>query len=231
MANVKFIEGLGDEGIYQHYAVERLVLQAGATAKSAIFIDWLTGDKIRIVGTNLTFQSNDPTGGTITKFSYLDANNNPYLIESDARIDAFQWKVISGSNGEDFAGMFKYSLRNDDVVVGTALPDILQSFNGNDIVNGGKGADDIMGGEGNDKLTGGLGFDEFFIRDKSARDVITDFDANGGGVLQDHLYIQRDDPFEITKSGDNVVITFEEGGRVTLLNVKLRHFDEADYSL
>jgi hypothetical protein len=53
----------------------------------------------------------------------------------------------------------------------------------------------------------------------------------GGGALQDRLYIFRDDPFDITRSGKNVVITVEEGGRNTLLDVKFGHFDEADYSV
>jgi len=230
MAILKFIVGLGSEGIYSHYDATRLVLQAGATSKLATYVDSLTGDKIRIEGKNLTFQANDPVAGTITKFTYLDENNNRYMVETDAKIDALQWKA-KGEGGDNFPGMFQYSLRDNDVVTGTALEDYIHSYDGNDIINAGKGADEIFGGRGNDRLTGGSGPDAFFFHRESGRDVITDFDATGGGALQDRLYMIRDDPFDITKSGQNVVITFEEGGRITLLDVKFRHFDEADYSV
>jgi len=69
---------------------------------------------------------------------------------------------------------------DDDILVGTNLPDLIFAHGGDDIISGGKGNDCIFGGEGddiifgdegNDGLNGGEGND--IIKGKSGTDVIT----------------------------------------------------------
>lgn len=63
-------------------------------------------------------------------------------------------------------------------------------------------------------------------------DVITDFDAVGGSGKQDFVTIDDDRPFDVVRSRGNVVINFEDGAKVTLLDVKWSQFSiEADIDL
>jgi hypothetical protein len=86
---------------------------------------------------------------------------------------------------------------------------------------------------GNDRITGGGGSDVFLFQSgtgttfNDGRDIITDFDANGGGSDQDYLF--WDDVVDIRKSGKNTVVEYGDGDTVTLLDVKRSQIDVDDF--
>jgi Ca2+-binding RTX toxin-like protein len=70
-----------------------------------------------------------------------------------------------------------------DGLWGGSGTDLLSGDGGSDLIFGGDGNDRIDGGRGNDQMTGDLGADQFTFRDRSGRDVITDFSVAEGDRL------------------------------------------------
>jgi trimeric autotransporter adhesin len=92
---------------------------------------------------------------------------------------------LTGSNSDELI----VGTSNANTISGNGGSDILFGAAGNDNLNGGDGEDFLLGGLGRDLLTGGLGSDYFgfgLITDTglgSARDIITDFKASEGDVI------------------------------------------------
>lgn len=61
-------------------------------------------------------------------------------------------------------------------------------------------------------------------------DVITDFDAVGGGLKQDYLIPLADDGLHWEKSGKNVLPIFDNGTTITLLGVKYSDIGFEDFT-
>jgi len=76
-------------------------------------------------------------------------------------------------------------------------------------------------GKGDDKLFGGDGMDCFSFYAIGSKnegdDRIYDFDAVGGGNELDYISCEAD-PISIHKDGKNVVIDFEDGTSITLID-------------
>jgi Ca2+-binding RTX toxin-like protein len=97
--------------------------------------------------------------------------------------------TLSGGDGNDFA---KGGTRDDminggtgsDRIIGNSGKDTLNGGNGNDTLNAGGDADRLNGGTGNDALKGGAGADTFVFSQNHGRDVVADFDASEGDVVQ-----------------------------------------------
>lgn len=75
-----------------------------------------------------------------------------------------------------------------DTLLGASGADLLNGGMGNDMLSGGGGNDTLIGRAGADTLTGGQGPDLFFFNDAdsrrgSNRDVISDFDAHDGDII------------------------------------------------
>ena len=101
---------------------------------------------------------------------------------------------------------------------------------GNDILEGRGGADTLSGGIGKDILVGGVGFDTFVFTTDFGRDVITDFNADGGPGAQDHIQATFPGAEDVHKSGKHdTVVDFGSGDTLTLLNVKPSHLDASDF--
>ena len=64
---------------------------------------------------------------------------------------------------------------NDNVIKGSAKTDS---------INGGVGDDTLTGGKGNDTLTGGSGADVFYYTSGDGNDIIKDYSATDGDVIQ-----------------------------------------------
>ncbi|MEC8028028.1 MAG: hypothetical protein VX170_10195 [Pseudomonadota bacterium] len=110
---------------------------------------------------------------------------------------------------------------------------------GNDLLKGGAGTDTLRGGAGDDTLAGGRGIDRFVFKAESGADVITDFNARGGEVI-DLVALNfggeatqgegEENPvgpvfadFKAARISDNAdghaVITLGAGHRITLIGV------------
>lgn len=140
--------------------------------------------------------------------------------------------------GEDNDQLFGEAGR--DTLDGGRDADLLDGGSGNDLLFGGQGDDSLDGGAGRDTLDGGLGDDimtggdgrdtfSFSIAENQGDDLILDFDSGKSGdrlELTDVLDVNGDHKVRIddldvgghTVSGtvDAIVITFEQGGSLTL---------------
>ncbi len=134
-------------------------------------------------------QSIEQVGGD-TLITFVDAGTMRLVGVDAAGIDADDFYFFS--DGYATNDTLQGSASNDllrgagghDRLNGRAGFDDLQGGAGSDLLQGGRGADRLVGGEGRDRLTGGKDADVFAFRAiGDGRDVITDFSAAGGDVI------------------------------------------------
>lgn len=151
---------------------------------------------------------------------------------------------LTGSKADDVM----YGGRGKDVLIGNGGNDDMTGGAGNDTLNGGDGHDELdggagsdklsggagrdylFGGAGNDRMTGGKGSDLFHFSYGTGKDVITDFDAIGGGLKQDKLALHEGESFTVRKAnhGRDTVLDFGDGHTLTLLDVQKKDFSRVD---
>lgn len=219
-------------------------LKDGATEKRAVLVDGLADNRIVIKGKGLDYADGEIVAGKITSVTFMDAHGGKLLSFTKLKADA------AGFNDAADIGpsvLLEYFLRGNDTITGSGVSDWIQGYrgkntihgrDGDDWLHGGKGADrlfgdkgndTIFGNGGNDRLTGGKGSDTFHISDTARNKiVITDFDAVGGGQHQDYLAIYEGDTFKVKKDGPDVLLKFDDGDTIRLLDVRRKDFDPAD---
>lgn len=118
--------------------------------------------------------------------------------------------IIKGKGGKDSV----YGEKGNDRLFGEA---------GNDFLSGGGGRDRLNGGAGKDKLSGGAGADTFIFKGRFGKDTVKDFADN-----QDVLKFDRADISSVadamgfaTDVGTDVVFTFADGSRLTVLDMTI----------
>ncbi|CAN7419259.1 calcium-binding protein [Rhizobium sp. LjRoot254] len=197
------------------------------SGRSARFIETSGGaDQIILFGENFTYSSNNIVGGVIERIVFSNVSGAGYATISGLNINAKQFDDAAPLS---FNALLEAATKGDDLAKGSNDNDFLYSGLGNDRLVGLDGEDEFLGYAGRDRMTGGEGSDVFRFLHNDGRDVITDFDANGGTGNQDFIKTMLE--FEIRKSGINTVIDFGEGNMVTLLNVKLSDVDISDFIL
>lgn len=138
-----------------------------------------------------------------------------------------------------------YGGTGNDRVFGDAGSDLLVGGADNDFLSGGSDSDDLIGGTGDDRMAGGTSDDRMaggtsadtfvFVTGHGA-DVITDFDTSEDVLDFSGILIPYDPEFDgifpvspgieyyseyASQEGANVVLTIDDGDRVTLLNTDL----------
>jgi Ca2+-binding RTX toxin-like protein len=97
--------------------------------------------------------------------------------------------IFGGGGGDDLEGG-----AGDDIIFGESGNDSMVGEEGDDVLEGGAGNDQLDGYTGVDLFTGGAGADSFFFRPGDSgvkfgtRDIIIDFDPNGGDEIQLHFF-------------------------------------------
>ena len=133
--------------------------------------------------------------------------------------------VLKGGAGNDklFGGGAGDTLHGDagnDMLNGDAGDDTIMGGAGTDTIDGGEGSDTINGGAGNDDLTGGGGADTFVFSPGNGSDVITDFSAGDGDMINLKAFGIEDDALGglISLRAGNTVVNLEGhgGGRITI---------------
>lgn len=185
-----------------------------------------------IEGRKLQFDGNDLVGGTIDKVTFRDAEGLVMAtVFGEYSAEKFEEKFGTADFDE-------FLFAKKDKIVGSGSDDSLCGLKGADTLQGRAGDDWLDGGLGNDRLTGGGGSDSFVFKfdlvanvgdHKPEHDVITDFDAKGGGAEQDYLACWE--PTSIKQSGNDTILKFEDGSTLTLLDVKRSDISESDFHL
>ncbi|WP_422367857.1 calcium-binding protein [Pelagibius sp.] len=169
----------------------------------------------------------------------LGGNNNDSLVggaDDDLLDGGRNNDILIGGAGDDtlLGGHGRDTLEGDDgrdLLSGGGGRDTLEGGDGQDTLLGGNGRDTLEGGLGNDVMEGGNGRDvfSFSLAENQGDDLILDFNTGNGGdrlELTDLLDVNGDNDTNIadldagghTVSGtaDSIVITFEQGGSLTL---------------
>ncbi|WP_207462272.1 calcium-binding protein [Azospirillum sp. SYSU D00513] len=129
--------------------------------------------------------------------------------------------TLSGGQGDDFingglgSDFLKGALGND-VLRGGLDSDIIQAGTGEDIIFGGAGDDWVTGGAGNDTVTGGAGSDVFVLTPGMDTDVIIDYRYAEGDMMRVSSGSIVSNTYD---ASGNVVLSFAQGGTVTLVGV------------
>ncbi|MGB1216022.1 MAG: hypothetical protein ACPG4X_21850 [Pikeienuella sp.] len=118
---------------------------------------------------------------------------------------------------------------NTDTLLGAGGDVHIFGREGDDAIDGGTGADRIDGGSGSDTLSGGSGADWFVgsVLGGGATDIITDFEATGGDVIDLSSYFATlDEVVDATEDlGDgSILITLPigmGGGGVQVLDATI----------
>jgi VCBS repeat-containing protein len=186
-----------------------------------------------------TYVASDPDGlttGPVTVEVTVspDLSDNQTLfgtVRPDAFTDQPGWDtiyfasnaddVVSGLDGSDVL----HGENGNDQLSGGAGIDFLYGERGDDILDGGDGNDELDGGPGDDQLTGGNGSDTFIITKEagsvdSGDDTILDFGVGVDHLQLNGLTVNSLTSADVDRTGElDAVLSFNEGGSVTLLGV------------
>ena len=112
-----------------------------------------------------------PLGETIVTWTVTDTSGNTSSLIQNISVQAC-------GKSESYYNQI-LGTPDDDILIGTNLPDLIFSFSGDDIISGDKGNDCILAGdgddiifgdEGNDNISGGSGSD--IIKGQSGEDIL-----------------------------------------------------------
>jgi Ca2+-binding RTX toxin-like protein len=175
-------------------------------------------------GRDLSYRNGKLIDGIVTKITFENANGDDLGVISNLHLD-LPGKI------DTLPGILKLlaiALRGHDTIIGSREGDHLVGGAGSDEIVGLNGRDRIFGSTGNDVLTRNLGSDLFFFEDGHGRDIVTDFDAVGGGLDQDYLMNLTNGGYDIRSRGNDTVIDFGDGDKIVLLNVASTDVSAAD---
>jgi Ca2+-binding RTX toxin-like protein len=227
VAKVKFTELLdGHIVLLALFSGSYSLELAPSDDEQATYLDTGTGTRLILNGSGFAYDGEAMTAGTITSIVLADEEGGRYLTASKSEWNAATLMEIFVSEG--FYDVQQYIFRGKDQIIGSDGSDTLQGMKKSDTIDAGKGNDWIYGDEGNDRLTGGLGSDQFNFFADDGRDVITDFDANGGGNKQDYLRLAASVDYREKHTDDGLLLKFETGDRLLLLDVT--KLDKTDVS-
>jgi Ca2+-binding RTX toxin-like protein len=190
--------GAPDRGASDHSA------QSGAGADTLIGLD--------VAGVLRGGAGDDAiTGGT----QFNDINGNTGADTIVGRSVVGDW--LLGGQGDDVITAALSTGHN--IVNGNLGADTLTGGGGGDVLRGGQAADVIVGGDGADWISGDLGDDTLaghggadVFHAGGGADVVLDFDAANG----DRVQVDAGVTYSFAQSGDDVVVTFSNGGHLTL---------------
>lgn len=213
-----------DNGQYPFDGRSALSTVGPHNGHSATFIAAFGDGYFVLTGEDLQFDADELVGGRITGMTYYSVDDVKRATISDVRINAAN--ITYGEYWPYYLSL--EMLRGRDVVEGCRDPDRLDGGEGNDVIFGRGGADSLQGGYGRDRLTGNGGGDGFYFYAGDEHDVITDFNSKGADHnLHDKLYAFGVD-YTVEKQGDDLLVEFDNGASVTLLDFKKSELDAGD---
>jgi len=226
MAKVKLTARLNGEDFGSFYAADSLELRTDRDGR-AVYVDVDSGSRIVIEGSGFSYKGDMITSGEVDDITFLD--NNGDVLGAAHNVDLSGERLSGALLDRGVTAMMRAVLQHEDTVNGSAQADMLFGGNDEDILRGRGGRDELDGGNGDDRLIGGGGSDLFIF--SGGHDTIADFDSTGGGNGQDYIGVESMKGFKIRDDGDDVVITWDNGDTLTLLDVKHTTVTDADFQL
>jgi Ca2+-binding RTX toxin-like protein len=121
--------------------------------------------------------------------------------------------TLQGNIGDDFI----QGNAGDDGILGGQGNDTLHGGQGNDTLQGNLGDDFLSGDLGDDVMSGGAGADKFNFAVGFGADVVTDFNAAEGDVVQ----LPTGSSYSVSYTATDTVVDLGGGDTLTLENVHL----------
>lgn len=233
MAKIRITEALGDLGSlrWDYTPDEMHTVMEESGNRKALYLDEAGGGTIMLKGSGFAFLDGDLLEGSVSKIIFRDAESNVTAKVSGADFKAAKLDdmLTEGTNLQDFLNAV---YRGKDSFTGSDNRDFAWGGKGDDTIDGRGGNDSINGEGGDDRMTGGAGSDVFFFMQagKGGTDVITDFDAKGGGDKQDYIAGSIDDVVSIKQVGDDLVLDYGGGNTLTLLGVDKSDVNGDDFA-
>jgi Ca2+-binding RTX toxin-like protein len=226
MVKATFTSLLDFDTVDTYYTDDSLELRTERSQK-AVYVDTESGNRIVFEGTNFSYDGDVLVGGTITDVQFKANGGGDYATITGADYDAEKLASILTDRGVQ--PMLRNAFRGDDLLIGSSARDVFWAAAGDDTLRGRAGGDTLEGGKGDDRLVGGRGSDLFIFDPGDGRDTITDFDANGGGNLQDYIGVDSTDDLSIRRSGSDTVVDFGDGDTITLVGVARSDVSHSDF--
>lgn len=236
MAKIKTTEALGDLGSLRwDYTPSEMTTDMDLSGDNkAVYVDGDGGEKIILKGESFAYLDGDLLQGTVHKITFKDAEGHTTTVTSGVDFKAKQLdNLLTDDDSSNLYSFLTKMFSGKDTVEGTANDDFGWGGKGNDVIKTFGGNDSVNGEGGNDIMTGGGGRDYFFFmhEGKGGKDVITDFDAKGGGDNQDYIATGFDDVLSIKQIGDDVVLDYGDGNTLTLLDTDKHDIGKADFDI
>ncbi|WP_262696492.1 beta strand repeat-containing protein [Kordiimonas aquimaris] len=190
-----------------------------ADATAVVSADVVTAATTTITGTNTAAQAAVADGANTNIDTLTEVTQAAVVAQGDAAT------TVAAASGGDAAALttaqttFGTDLTTTvtNAAVGTIVPNLVfTGTSGDEVVTAGGGDDTLRGLGGDDTLAGGGGVDTFVVADDGS-DTITDFDTDGGEVID----LTDTDTFSLNAaaSGADTVITLGNGETLTLEGV------------
>jgi Ca2+-binding RTX toxin-like protein len=205
---------------------DNMVIGLGTKTKM-VTVDTSSLDKLVFEGQNFNYEDGRLNGGIINKVALMDSDGTVLETITGMKIDAGQ---LAGATLEEFTNSLVTRLGLGGLKsVGTDVEDSLYGGISKDVLIGKAGDDLFNGAGGKDLLIGGSGSDTFQFSIGMGRDTIKDFDADGGGALQDHIQSAFANVDTINQVGKDTVVDFGNGDVFVLKNVDADLVTMADF--
>lgn len=188
--------------------------------------DQVTFWRISLSGDGIEREFLNITAGTVDSV-YIRSSSGPVALEV-VGLDFTAPALSQVLTGKGVAAFMNVITQGDDLMIGSAIADLMVAGRGDDILRGGAGRDDLEGGRGNDRLSGGDQSDEFAFMGPFDADVISDFDAKGGGNRQDYLVLELGQTYTEMSLRNGVKLDFGHGDSIVLRDVDASDFTRAD---
>jgi Ca2+-binding RTX toxin-like protein len=227
MAKVNLNALLNGNDFGSFYTADSLELRTERDGR-AVYLDTDSGNRIVLDGSGFSYKGDMIKSGEVNEITFLNGNGKEFGVAASVDVSAERLSSLLLDSGVN--AMMRAALKHEDTIYGSAQADILFGGGDEDILRGRGGGDELDGGQGDDRLVGGGGSD-LFIFTSGGDDTIADFDSTGGGSGQDHIGVESMNGFKVRDDGDDVVIRFDNGDTLTLLDVKHTTITDADFQL
>ena len=232
MAKINYTDFLGDLGTlrFEYTPDEMHTNMDDSGNRKAVYFDDNGGEKIVLKGSNFAYLDGDLLQGSVHKIFFQDEEGHTTAKITGVDFSAKQLDNLL-TNGFDLHEFLAKAMKGKDTLNGTENRDLAWAGGGSDKIKAFGGNDSVNGEGGNDVMTGGTGSDFFFFmhEDKGGKDIVTDFDAKGGGDNQDYVEGSIDDVLSIKQVGDDLVLNYGGGNTLTLLDIDKSDFNEDDF--
>lgn len=193
------------------------------TPISATYTDPKTGYHLTFEGSGFQYKDDVIKSGKLDTLRFTNAEGDDFIIVTELNVKLKE--VTTALSEENLGLVLKMLFGGTDTWTGSDRDDYIFADKGNDILIGGLGSDELSGSAGKDTMTGGEGSDFFQLWRGVGRDIVTDFDTEGGAGVHDYVVLWTED-YTIKGDENQTIIDIGKGDKLVLQGL-----DRADFAV